>query len=626
MGKASPRHFPPPLKGIEWRDVFQDSEGEAITAECMINLETSHGELRERNGFEHIISCPNHAQIHVTDHPSKYKRIITVGELPDGLLYAYVYNTGTGDLKTTNLSGLTNEKWFPGFRCSFVPVRLPGGPNLAFDSTLIVTPSFTYCVLVDGSVRVSDMTKSVDGGDCLRINDRNYSYIQSQLRGPIAVEHADKVFYMGWGTGTQFQFTSPVEEVQVLIPGVVIDQDRGSYRLSGDWMVYSDDFSSLDVQAHHALRTENREEITGAASFRDVLVIFTDVSTYVLLGASDKDFQMRKVDSGVGCVSHWSIVEANGLLYWMAKDGIYSFNGSKVEKVSQGIDQLWSDETRSAYVPGRFAPTARDIGWPWTASRSALGLVNSVHFAERSLLLWSMPIMNRKLSTHRGGNTLPVTLVYDYKHGGFYFWVAQDHEVSGQDVPGTCMYDGATLIDRGKETLYVTNHGLYSAGGIARYGEYMDMPAPNVDVGIPLIWTTGRIDKNVMGTARIQSTRFSVRSRGDYIAGSSDLLWSVYDATTQHQTDLSDHYGSLYLYPRELLEDETMTGEASPLLDTGEVGSMKLGAKEYFKAKGGGCRSTDGSLRVSLFSLGGDIDVNLRMNGWAFEIERGDTR
>ena len=42
MGKASPRHFPPPLKGIEWRDIFQDAEGEAITAECMINLETSH--------------------------------------------------------------------------------------------------------------------------------------------------------------------------------------------------------------------------------------------------------------------------------------------------------------------------------------------------------------------------------------------------------------------------------------------------------------------------------------------------------------------------------------------------------------------------------------------------------
>lgn len=154
----------------------------------------------------------------------------------------------------------------------------------------------------------------------------------------------------------------------------------------------------------------------------------------------------------------------------------------------------------------------------------------------------------------------------------------------------------------------------------------MDMPAPNVDVGIPFIWTTGRIDKNVMGTARIQSTRFSVMARGGLASGSDDISWSVYDATTQHQTDLDDHYGALYLFPRELLEDSTFTGTSSPLLGTGEIGSMKIGAKEYFKAKGGGCRSTDGSLRVSLFSRGGDLDPGLRMNGWAFEIERGDTR
>lgn len=625
MGKASPRHFPPPLKGIEWRDAFQDVDGEAITAECLINLETSHGELRERDGFEYIVVCPNHAQIHVTDHPSKYKRIITVGEAI-GDLYAYVYDLGTGSNTATNLSAITGEKWFSGFRCSFVSVRLPGGPNLAFDSTIIVTPSYVYCVLVDGSVRVANMDTAANGGDCLRINSLNYSYIESHLRGPIAVEHADKVFYMGWGSDSQFRFTSPVEEKQVLIPEVVLDQDRGSYRLSGDWMLYSDEFSSLDVQAHHALRTENREEITGAASFRDVLVVFTDVSTYVLLGASDKDFQMRKVDSSVGCVSHWSIVEANGLLYWMAKDGIYAFNGSKVEKVSQGIDQLWSNETRSAFVPSRFTDKAKELGWPWTASRSALGLVNSVHFAERSLVMWSVPTSNRDLSVHRSGNTLPVTLVHDYKHGGFYFWAAEDHSYGGQDVPGTCMYDGATVVDRGRETLYVTKFGTYSTGGIARYGEYMDMPAPGVDVGIPFIWTTGRIDKNVMGTARIQSTRFSVRARGDYTSISEDILWSVYDATTQHQIDLDDHYGKLYLFPRELLEDSTFTGASSPLLGTGQLGSMKIGAKEYFKTRGGGCRSTDGSLRVSLFSNGGDLDPGLRMNGWAFEIERGDTR
>lgn len=444
-------------------------------------------------------------------------------------------------------------------------------------------------------------------------------------------------------------------------------------------MMFSDEFSSLDIQAPHCLRTGDREEITGAASFKDVLVVFTDVSMYVVLGSSAADFQARKIDGGVGCISHWSIVEANGLLYWMARDGIYAFDGSKATKVSVGIDQFWSEELRNGFVPSTFREAARSLGWPFNAHKQSLSSVNSVHYVERSLLLWSIPSPGRDGDyISNGKNALPVTLVHDYKHGGFYFWAMPNFREGSSSVPGTCMYDGVSVVQGAEETLYTTGF-TKDGGSIREYGRYCDLPAPNKDFNIAFLWITGRIDKNVMGTARIQSTRFSIKSRGATLLTDidSDVRWSVFDSTTIHQLDLDDSSGVLPMFPVELLEDmdsntspllgdtggtdgtdETLTtafpdGSGNLTVKAGTLDSMFLIGREYFKSKGGGCRSTDGSLRVALYSNGGFsyydpdgsgedpstsiIDVSdtigdvmgearLRMNAWAFEIDRGDTR
>ena len=162
-GKGEAPALSPPLKGLEWRDAFQDTEGEAITADCMLNVETSYGELRERKGFEHLTACPAFSQINVTDHPNKHKRLITVGKASSNNdIEAQVHNLTTGETKTTNITSLSGELYFDGFRCSFIPIRLPGGYEFAFDATLIVTPSSTYCVLPSGSVRQANMDESTD--------------------------------------------------------------------------------------------------------------------------------------------------------------------------------------------------------------------------------------------------------------------------------------------------------------------------------------------------------------------------------------------------------------------------------------------------------------------------------
>ena len=323
---------------------------------------------------------------------------------------------------------------------------------------------------------------------------------------------------------------------------------------------------------------------------------------------------------------------------------VNAFDGSKAQKVSVGIDQFWSDELRPDFVPDTFKAAAKSLGWPFSATRNSLNLVNSVHYRERSLLMWSIPSEGRDNSTYLGSSSLPVTLVYDYKHGGFYFWAMHDALHLGAYRPGTCMYDGFSMVDKGKETLFTTGFGA-TFGTIRKYGSFVDKPVssgPMMVSWIPFLWMTGRVDKNVMGTARVQSVRFSILARGkeEPIGGvgtsagadTHDVRWSVFDATTKHQIDLTDFSGPLSMYPPELLDDGSMlstVASASPLLNFGTLDTMKIGSVDYFKSKAGGCRATDGSLRVALYSTGSSFqqrDSKLRMNAWSFEIDRGDTR
>lgn len=71
------------------------------------------------------------------------------------------------------------------------------------------------------------------------------------------------------------------------------------------------------------------------------------------------DFVPIRVPGGRGCISQSSIVEIDGWLYWLAKDGVYRFNGTKVEPV-------FKDRIQSVF--GRINPARRafavGVDWP----------------------------------------------------------------------------------------------------------------------------------------------------------------------------------------------------------------------------------------------------------------------
>jgi hypothetical protein len=101
---------------------------------------------------------------------------------------------------------------------------------------------------------------------------------------------------------------------------------------------------------------DDRSPITGMRAFGEHLAVFKQDSiwrmVYTGTGLADLNTYVPiKVPGGIGTVSNSSIVDINGVLVFLAEDGVYAFDGSnKPEKLSGAID-----DTIAKINPGKRA-------------------------------------------------------------------------------------------------------------------------------------------------------------------------------------------------------------------------------------------------------------------------------
>jgi len=104
--------------------------------------------------------------------------------------------------------------------------------------------------------------------------------------------------------------------------------------------------------------------ITGIKSFLGNLVIFKEFAIYMLLGRAP-DYSLVKVPTTVGCLYKWTLTIFKNVLLFLSYDGIYSFNGNIVQKLSFKIQKIidalqqaivrlleWSQTTTSEFELG----------------------------------------------------------------------------------------------------------------------------------------------------------------------------------------------------------------------------------------------------------------------------------
>lgn len=85
------------------------------------------------------------------------------------------------------------------------------------------------------------------------------------------------------------------------------------------------------------------EPITGLGVLFDRLFIFKRSSIFVLSGFDEGSFRVQQLTTGLGCISHFSILAIDGWLYFLSNRGPYRTNGTTLEWIGKNIYSSFLD-------------------------------------------------------------------------------------------------------------------------------------------------------------------------------------------------------------------------------------------------------------------------------------------
>jgi hypothetical protein len=93
------------------------------------------------------------------------------------------------------------------------------------------------------------------------------------------------------------------------------------------------------------LDTLGKEEITGIAKGRNELVVFCLRNSYLVrqFGSGEDDYIMERLDSDVGCISHFGIMEIHNKLWFPSEDGIWIYDGG-FRYLMKEVQPLWRQD------------------------------------------------------------------------------------------------------------------------------------------------------------------------------------------------------------------------------------------------------------------------------------------
>ena len=91
------------------------------------------------------------------------------------------------------------------------------------------------------------------------------------------------------------------------------------------------------VNNYISVGTDDGDIITGILVYSDVLVIFKQYSTWVLMGSGPFDFALMEIDPHHGCIAPKSIAVGNSGIYYLSHDGVRVFDGNRSTCISDKI-------------------------------------------------------------------------------------------------------------------------------------------------------------------------------------------------------------------------------------------------------------------------------------------------
>lgn len=157
----------------------------------------------------------------------------------------------------------------------------------------------------------------------------------------------------------------------------------------GGWLPFNDGKGTGVIEALHV--------------YNDQLFVFKRRSVWVLTGDSEETFSPRIMHSGSGAVGPHAVTELDGLMYYLADDGLYISDGTQADKV-QGFESM------AKYIEDRI-DSMSNRNWPVDTDKP---LNRQAHVWTWENKVW----MSFPNSAHP---TLPfAVIVYDPRYQSFW--------------------------------------------------------------------------------------------------------------------------------------------------------------------------------------------------------------
>jgi hypothetical protein len=104
-----------------------------------------------------------------------------------------------------------------------------------------------------------------------------------------------------------------------------------------------------EATAYAEVHTNDGDYITGLEVLNDALIIFKQYSTWALIGYGPDDWQLLQIDAH-GTLAPKSIAMGDGVIYYLAHDGVRVFDGSTSVVISDKIRSTVQDKLNKAYL------------------------------------------------------------------------------------------------------------------------------------------------------------------------------------------------------------------------------------------------------------------------------------
>lgn len=154
-----------------------------------------------------------------------------------------------------------------------------------------------------------------------------------------------------------------VHQERLLVANQADNKSRVSWSQIGNPEGWVDDSDSGDLD----VQTNDGDEITALHPFDQDTLVFKERSFWILAGSEPKNYRFMGM-GGPGTVAHRTVRTVGGRPFWLARDGVYAFNGSVSYCVSEEIDPYFIRNINQDHIGKAAAVEWRRRYWlavPW---------------------------------------------------------------------------------------------------------------------------------------------------------------------------------------------------------------------------------------------------------------------